>query len=110
MNNEDKISLQLTRDTVYGGRLVLFQPKNGYRFSIDSLLLTRFACDGTRVSLSADLGAGCGVVGLGLLAAGQTCRVVAMEVQHSLAVLAVGAGQVLTTKYLQVHSGPQGSA
>ncbi len=89
MTNEDKTSLQLTRDTVYGGRLFLVQPKSGYRFSIDSLLLTRFACDGTRVSLSADLGTGCGVVGLGLLAAGQTSRVVAIEVQHSLAELAV---------------------
>ncbi|MCP4680091.1 MAG: methyltransferase [Deltaproteobacteria bacterium] len=88
MTNEDKTPLQLTRDTVYGGRLVLVQPKNGYRFSIDSLLLTRFACEGARMSLGADLGAGCGVVGLGLLAAGQTSRVVAIEVQHSLAELA----------------------
>lgn len=43
----------------------LDQPEDGYRFSIDSLLLAAFARDpGPRVL---DLGCGCGVVGLGML-------------------------------------------
>jgi tRNA1Val (adenine37-N6)-methyltransferase len=46
------------------------QPPSGYRFSEDSVLLARFlpaACGGR----AADLGAGCGVVGLEALASGR---------------------------------------
>lgn len=44
----------------------LIQPEGGYRFSLDSLLLACFARPG-RHHAGADLGCGCGVVGLGLL-------------------------------------------
>jgi len=44
----------------------LSQPEGGYRFSLDSLLLACFARPG-RQHVGADLGCGCGVVGLGLL-------------------------------------------
>jgi len=44
----------------------LAQPEGGYRFSLDSLLLASFARPGRR-HVGADLGCGCGVVGLGLL-------------------------------------------
>ncbi|MDD3313641.1 methyltransferase [Pseudodesulfovibrio sp.] len=44
----------------------LAQPEGGYRFSLDSLLLACFARPGRR-NVGADLGCGCGVVGLGLL-------------------------------------------
>ncbi|MCP4606953.1 MAG: methyltransferase [Proteobacteria bacterium] len=94
MGNKDKTKGQFTRDTVYAGRLVLEQPRKGYRFSIDALLLTWFACQGRHAALTADLGAGCGVVGLGLLAAGHTRRVIAVEVQPSLAELAVRNAQL----------------
>ncbi len=42
------------------------QPKNGYRFSADSLHLARFV-DLKGVEAAADFGAGCGIVGLGAL-------------------------------------------
>lgn len=44
----------------------LSQPKNGYRFSLDALLLACFAHAG-RQHTGIDLGCGCGVIGLGLL-------------------------------------------
>ena len=31
-----------TLDTILGGALTVVQPRNGYRFSVDSILLARF--------------------------------------------------------------------
>jgi tRNA1Val (adenine37-N6)-methyltransferase len=44
----------------------LVQPEGGYRFSLDSLLLASFV-NVARGHRGADLGCGCGVIGLGLL-------------------------------------------
>lgn len=44
----------------------MIQPKGGYRFSMDSLLLACFASPGRR-HVGIDLGCGCGVIGLGML-------------------------------------------
>lgn len=44
----------------------LVQPENGYRFSLDALLLASFAHVGRR-HIGIDLGCGCGVIGLGLI-------------------------------------------
>ncbi len=48
----------------------LEQPEGGYRFSMDSLLLSCF-CRIPKRAVGADLGTGCGVVGLGLLLRGE---------------------------------------
>lgn len=53
-----------------GRVLSLHQPVRGYRFGADSLHLVHFAHTGRTVATLADLGAGCGVVGLALLALG----------------------------------------
>ncbi|MDR1298166.1 MAG: hypothetical protein LBO05_12540 [Deltaproteobacteria bacterium] len=47
------------------------QPPDGYRFSRDSILLARFARPVLARGRAADLGAGCGAVGLEALAAGR---------------------------------------
>ncbi|BDQ34155.1 tRNA1(Val) (adenine(37)-N6)-methyltransferase [Pseudodesulfovibrio portus] len=44
----------------------MVQPDNGYRFSLDSLLLSCFAHAGRRQK-GVDLGCGCGVVGIGMV-------------------------------------------
>ena len=75
-------------DAVYDGRLALFQSKNGYRLSVDALLLTYFVCTGKAVRRGVDLGTGCGVVGLGLLLAQWVDAVVGVEIQPRLAALA----------------------
>jgi tRNA1Val (adenine37-N6)-methyltransferase len=76
-----------TRDALYEGRLTLHQPRRGYRFSVDAPLLTWFAYGGKPAANAADLGAGCGVIGLGLLASGGARAVTAVELQPELASL-----------------------
>jgi tRNA1Val (adenine37-N6)-methyltransferase len=88
MLRDDKSESDVTRDAIYGGRLVLEQPRDGYRFSVDALLLTGFASRGEVSSRALDLGAGCGIIGIGLLAAGATGEVKAIELQPRLAALA----------------------
>ena len=75
-----------TVDTILGGRLKLVQPRRGYRFSIDAILLGRFArCrPGERVL---ELGAGCGVVSIMVAALYKPAAVVAVELQPALAAL-----------------------
>jgi len=71
-------------DSFMDGRLHLIQSAKGYRFSVDAILLSRFATarKGDRV---VDLGAGCGIIGLMLLLTRPIGGVVCLEVQASLA-------------------------
>lgn len=89
MATKKRLSDKTTRDAIYLGCLILEQPATGYRFSVDSLLLTEFAGQGRPASRAVDLGAGSGIVGLSLLAAGAAEHVVAVEVQPRLAELAL---------------------
>ena len=84
-----------TADALFNGRLLLRQPEEGYRFSADAPLLVWFACgvSGGRVGCAVDLGAGCGVVALGLLAAGKAERAVAVEIQPALQALCAANAQ-----------------
>ncbi len=77
---------ELTCDSILRGRLRLWQPVVGYRFSIDPLLLIDFVADGT-VGRVADLGAGVGVVGLGLARRFDRAQVTLVELQPRLAEL-----------------------
>ena len=76
-----------TQDVILGDRLSLVQPKGGYRFSVDALLLAHFAAvkPGNRV---VDLGTGVGVVALALALKMEHGRVIAVELQSRLADLA----------------------
>lgn len=60
----------------------LAQPETGYRFSLDAVLLAAFARPSGGLGL--DLGAGCGVVGLGVLLRHPLTRMVAVELQTEL--------------------------
>jgi tRNA1Val (adenine37-N6)-methyltransferase len=64
----------------------LWQPRDGYRFAVDPLLLVDFV--GARVGRACDLGCGCGVVALGLAVADAAAQVTAVELQPRLAALA----------------------
>src|SRR5262249_23627204 len=67
------VSLLVTQDAIFSGRLRLCQPARGagYRFNLDPVLLAGFAAGGEHV---VDLGAGCGVLGLALLVLGKAER------------------------------------
>jgi len=75
-------------DEFMGGRLRLIQSKRGYRFSIDAVLLSQFVTvkPGDTV---VDLGTGCGIIGLILLLTRTVGSVLGVEIQPSLADLAV---------------------
>jgi tRNA1Val (adenine37-N6)-methyltransferase len=75
-----------TIDTILGGALTIVQPRNGYRFSIDSILLARFADVRPRDRVL-ELGAGCGVISIVIAAARHPKAIVALERQHDLAAL-----------------------
>jgi len=73
-------------DKILGGKLSVIQPRQGYRFSIDSVLLARFlrAREGSRIL---DLGAGCGVVSLIIADLLKPREVIALEIDAAMAEL-----------------------
>ncbi len=71
-------------DAVLNGRLRLIQPKNGYRFSIDALLLAEFVSVKPGDVL-VDLGTGCGVIPLALLLTRPLKYALGLEIQNELA-------------------------
>ena len=73
-----------TFDTLFDGRLEIGQKKEGYRFSIDALLLAHFAEPRPKDRII-DLGTGCGVIPLILIFRRKIEAVIGVEVQPSLA-------------------------
>ncbi len=65
----------------------VFQNTNGYRFSVDALLLYSFV-QVKQVETILDLGAGSGIIGLLLAKRYDTARVILVELQESLSRLA----------------------
>lgn len=86
MQEHGKQSRALTKDTLFNGRLVCYQHKDGYRFSIDSVLLAHFMTvkKGDRIL---DMGSGCGILGLILMYRYGTRiqSITAVEIQKDLA-------------------------
>lgn len=76
-----------TVDELQNHGLRIIQPRHGYRFSLDPLLLCDFAevPAGGRV---ADLGTGCGVIPLILARKDEATRILGVEFQHEMAELA----------------------
>ncbi len=81
-------SRERSSDTLFDGDLYCLQHRDGYRFSIDPVLLAHFVRLGKDETLL-DLGAGCGVLGLILLyrAASKIRSLTAFELQAGLAEL-----------------------
>lgn len=75
-----------TLDSIWRNELQLAQPCNGYRFSVDSLLLVDFVAKGSLGRVT-DLGAGVGVIGLALACRDPQAEVHLVEVQSRLATL-----------------------
>jgi len=77
-----------TIDPFMEGRLRIIQSKKGYRFSIDALLLADFVTI-KKNDIVADLGTGCGVIPLSILAAKPVKHVYCIEIQQELAFQAI---------------------
>jgi tRNA1(Val) A37 N6-methylase TrmN6 len=76
----------LSRDAFFHGRVVISQPKRGYRFSVDAPLLADFLPAGLEPAL--EVGCGSGVVSLLALHREKFAAVTALEIQPGLAELA----------------------
>lgn len=77
----------LTHDHFFNGRIVLNQPKSGYRFSIDAVILSHLVCPAPKETVL-DLGTGCGVIAIMLAFRHPDLRVIGVEIQPSLSGLA----------------------
>lgn len=77
--------MEITLDSIRD--IKLYQPKNGYRFSVDALLLYDFV-NLRRVQKIADLGAGSGIVGILLARKYPDASVDLFEIQDGLVKLA----------------------
>jgi tRNA1Val (adenine37-N6)-methyltransferase len=93
----DDVHVEATQDALFGGSVVLFQPRRGagYRTNVDALLLAGFAASRAGLPKTAkpaavafDLGAGVGAVGLSLLRLGAARRVVLVELDEQAAAMA----------------------
>ena len=72
---------------LFAGRLRIFQKRNGYRFSVDSILLADFARQRASGSI-ADLGTGSGVLPIIFSKSKAVKEIIGIEVQEDLAQLA----------------------
>jgi tRNA1Val (adenine37-N6)-methyltransferase len=73
-------------DAILGGAIRIVQPRRGYRFSIEPVLLGRFVRARPRDRVL-ELGAGCGVLAIMIAAMYRPREVVAIEIQPRLAEL-----------------------
>ncbi|NOY53466.1 MAG: methyltransferase [Deltaproteobacteria bacterium] len=72
-----------TLDTLSAGGLRILQPRNGYRYSLDALILPFFMAPKEGGSI-VELGAGCGVVSMLLARRCPSCRIISVEIQERL--------------------------
>lgn len=77
------LAANVSHDTLFDGRLICAQSQNGYRFSIDAVLLAHFARP-RRQDRVLDLGAGCGVISLILACRHPDILLTCLEIQDSL--------------------------
>jgi tRNA1Val (adenine37-N6)-methyltransferase len=80
---------EFSDDTIFNGRVKVRQRREGYRFSLDSLLLAWYA-SAVPATLAVELGAGNGVISLALAFMRPRLEIVAVEIQESLYQLAAG--------------------
>ena len=76
-----------TFDTLFDGKLKILQKKKGYRFSVDTILLSQFVKI-KRDEKAIDLGTGCGILPLLLSHVTKTNSLMGVEIQKGLAELA----------------------
>ena len=86
------MTMHTSSDPFYGGRLILRQPKSGYRAGGDPIFLAASAPAKSGDTVL-DLGAGVGTAGLCLMARCPGIAVDALEIQSELVAVALANGQ-----------------
>ena len=115
MSNIDQTDEEQTTDAFLGGRLIMAQPRHGYRAGLDAVLLAAAVPSGRPgQALSVlDLGAGVGVVGLCIATRLAAATVTLLETQPLLVRLAVanverhGLAPRIRVIAADVHDAPQ---
>ena len=87
-NSHGDVKGDETLDDLLCGDLRVIQKKNGYRFSIDAVLLTNFIGGVPKGESIIDLGTGCGVIPILLAHKTGIKRIVGVEIQGDLADMA----------------------
>jgi tRNA1Val (adenine37-N6)-methyltransferase len=77
--------MEYTIDSI--GSIKICQPKEGYRFSVDALLLANFV-NLKRLTKAVDIGAGTGIIGIILAKRYRESKIVMIEIQPEIAKLA----------------------
>lgn len=75
----------ITQDELKLFNLTVLQPRHGYRYSLDPLLLARFCAVPPGYGKIVDLGAGCGIISLVMARINPTASVVALEKNQNMA-------------------------
>jgi tRNA1Val (adenine37-N6)-methyltransferase len=78
--------VEVTLDSIKG--IKIFQPKNGYRFSVDALLLENFI-SAKHLRKGVEFGTGCGIISILLAKRYKNLKILAVEIQKSLAECAI---------------------
>lgn len=86
---QEEGALNVSPDSLFAGRMICRQPRHGYRFSVDSLLLAHFTPIQAGDSVL-DMGCGCGIIALVLMFRWQMLlhNLIGFEIQPELAELA----------------------
>jgi tRNA1Val (adenine37-N6)-methyltransferase len=79
----------LTTDTFFNGRLIVKQPRTGYRYSIDAAILASHV-QPRPTDRVLDLGTGCGIIPLIIGFRHPGVKLYGVEIQHDLAEIAQG--------------------
>lgn len=72
---------ELTRDTFFRGKVPIYQPRQGWRFSVDAPILSSFLGSFSGCSRAVEIGGGCGVISLLLLSRDVLMQVTVYEIQ-----------------------------
>ena len=79
--------MEYTEDTFFHGQLKVRQQKDGYRYSIDAVILASFIQPGPKDTI-VDLGTGCGIIPMILAFRCNTIKIFGVEIQKELAEIA----------------------
>jgi len=107
MKKDCQIEIELNE--LFDGRLKIYQKKNGYRFSIDAILLADFTIR-TASGAIADLGTGSGVLPVLLARHKKFTKIAGVEIQEELALLAEknislnGCGDVVSIVHADIKT------